>query len=100
MKLATCFLLFLGALPLLIYPYVFLGSMMGLMGHRTGDEPALLLLVAYSFLLGSIAYPAVYVICVVLAIVKVKSNESKAALYFGIGPLGYLLLLLGLWALW
>ncbi|MDY0168588.1 MAG: hypothetical protein RBS80_18715 [Thermoguttaceae bacterium] len=93
-------LLFLGALPLLIYPFVLLASVMSLAGHRSGNEPALLVLVIKSFLLGSIAYPLVYLVCLALAVAKAAKNGCTVALWYGLGPLVYLLFLVGLMGIW
>jgi len=100
MKLATYLVLFIGALPLLIYPGILLADVMSLAGYRSGNETALLKLVSYSLLLGSLAYPAVYIFCIALATARIKKNENKAALCYGTGPLVYLLLLVGLFAAW
>jgi hypothetical protein len=100
MKFVTHFMLLLGALPLLVYPFVVLANVMSLAGERSGNEPPLLMLVVYSFLLGSLAYPAVYVPCALLAVARVKKNDDNTAFWYVVGPLGYLLLLAGLLAIW
>jgi hypothetical protein len=92
-------LLVLGGIPLLIYPSVLLASLMSLAGHRSGNEPVSLMIVVYSFLLGSLAYPVVYIVCVIYALGQAGTRE-RAALWFAAGPLGYLLLLVGLMVLW
>jgi FtsH-binding integral membrane protein len=72
---------------------------MSLAGHRSGNEPASLMLVVYSFLLGSLAYPVVYIFCASNALAQ-AGKHGKAALWFAASPLGYLLLLVGLMVLW
>jgi hypothetical protein len=92
-------LLVLGGIPLFLYPAVLFANLMSLAGHRSGNEPALLMVVVYSFLLGSLAYPVVYIVCVIKALAQ-AGKDGKAALWFAAGPLGYLLLLVGLMFLW
>jgi hypothetical protein len=53
--------------PLVIYPAVLLASIMGLAGHRTGDEPPRVLFVAYSFYILTIVYPVPTLACSFLA---------------------------------
>ncbi len=95
MRITFYLLLLLGAVPLLIYPFVLLAGVMSLAAGRTGNEPVLLMVVGYSFLLGSIAYPAVYVICTVLAFVKESKNRTMPT-YCAAAPLVYLLVIVAL----
>ncbi len=99
MRAATGFFLFLGALPLVIYPFVLLANVMGLAGHRSGNEPFALVLLSYAFYLGTTAYPVVYLVCAGFAIVG-AIRKGKIALGFAFAPIGYLLLLVGLGAIW
>ena len=100
MKLAPCLLLVVGALPLLVYPPVLLANLMSLGGHRTGNESPGVSLVTYSFLLGSTAYPAVYVFSLLLVIARIRENRAKAALGYSIAPMFYFGLLVLLGMLW
>jgi hypothetical protein len=99
MKAITFSLLAVGALPLLAYPAVILANVMSLAGHRSGDESPVLMLVVYTFLLASTAYPVVYVFCFAFAIARVREKKS-AAIGYGLGPIGYLAAIIGLGALW
>lgn len=93
-----CFLI-LGALPLAIYPFVLLANIMGFAGQRSGNESLVLILISYAFYIATTAYPLVYLFCVGLAIVAAR-KKSNAALGFAFAPIGYLLLLVGLVAIW
>jgi hypothetical protein len=93
-----CFLV-LGALPLFIYPFVLLANIMGLAGQRSGSESFFLTLISYAFYIATTAYPLVYLFCVGSAIVAAR-KKSNAALGFAFAPIGYLLLLVGLVAIW
>ena len=92
--------LILGALPLLLYPIAFLTVLMSLLGQRSGAEPILLVVLVYAFLLGSLAYPVVYIFCLLKTRSKRAKNENEAALRFSVFPLGYLLALGVLLAVW
>jgi hypothetical protein len=96
MKEST-FNLILGALPLLIYPIIFMAGIMGLGGHRTGNEPLLLMLAAYSFLLTSLAYPLVYFICLFGTERQKNKDDAKR---WSLAPLKYLLVVIVLMFLW
>ena len=99
MKLATGCFLVLGALPLVIYPFVLPANIMGLAGQRSGNESFVLVLISYAFYIGTTAYPLVYLFCVGFAIAGAR-KKSNAALGCALGPIGYLLLLVGLAAMW
>ena len=93
--------LVLGALPLLVYPGILVAGVMSLAGHRTGNEPALQMAIAQTFLWGTIAYPLVYFPCLVFALVMRKRRE-RAALRASTIPFQFLALLavsLGAWIL-
>lgn len=100
MRFATITALILGGLPLLLYPFVFLAGVMSLGGHRTGDEPLLLMAVAYVCVLGSLVYPVVYGCCLVATFVKKKQAKERAALWMSVVPLVFLVLLGGLFIAW
>jgi hypothetical protein len=71
-------LLVIGALPLLIYPFVALASVMSLAGHTDGKEPGLLMAVARGFQITSLLYPVVYVGALVGAVSLRKTKEVIA----------------------
>lgn len=100
MKTATILLLVFAAVPLLIYPFVLLANVMSLAGTRSGSEPMGQVLVSYAFLFTSTLYPLAYLICAILSVAAMKRGRERAGLYWGIGPIAYLLgivLLAGLW---
>lgn len=87
MKQTTTLILLLGALPLLVYPFVLLAGAMSLGGHRTGNEPFVVILAVYAVLVASLAYPLVYGACVVGTVMKTRRDQSTAALYFSLSPM-------------
>lgn len=89
-----------GAVPLLIYPGVLLAGVMGLAGNRTGQEPELLMFVAYSFLVGSIGYPLVYLVCLFTARILVNKKKDGLAIKVSAVPLAFLGVLGALFMLW
>lgn len=88
----------LGALPLLIYPFVAMASVMSLAGDDRQAVPLLLTLVAKSFLWGTLAYPLIYLPCAALA--SVQDDTSEAAWWFAAVPVWFLKFLLGLFVAW
>lgn len=90
--------LVLGGLPLMAYPVLLIVSVMSLGAPATGGEPLLLTLASRGFLLGALAYPVVYVACLVAAL----ANRTPSAPMVAALPLLYLaglVALLGLWAI-
>lgn len=101
MKPRTVFLL-LGGLALLPYPGVFLAGVMSLAGTTSGQESILLIVVARSFLLGSMAYPLVYFPCLSATLRLGKEGQERGALKASALPLVFLAglcLLLLVWRL-
>ena len=92
MQLRTKFLL-IGGLPLLAYPAVFLAGVMSLAGESTGNESAVLVIVARSFLIGSMAYPLIYVPCAIAAVSTAKEGVEDRALKISKVPLIFLAVL-------
>ena len=99
MKSATGCFLILGALPLVVYPFVLLANIMGLAGQRSGNESLVLVLISYVFYAATTVYPLVYLPCAGIAIVRAR-KKSNGALGFAFAPIGYLLFLVGLVAIW
>lgn len=91
--------LIIGGLPLLIYPAVLFASLMGLAGYTTGKEPFLLLVAAYSFHVGTIAYPAVFIPRVIKSINESNRGQDRRAYWISMTPLLYLTILACLTAL-
>jgi hypothetical protein len=98
-SLAIVFLV-IGALPLPVYPFVLLADVMSLAGERSGKDPLLLTVVSRSFQLGSMAYPLVYVPCLVAAIRRLMGHDPHAAAIISAIPLGLLALLAILFCAW
>lgn len=91
------FNLILGALPLLIYPMIFMASIMSLAAIRAGDEISLLMLASNGFLLTSLAYPLVYFISLFGTIIQKNKDNAKR---WSLIPLKYLLIVIVLMLLW
>lgn len=92
-------LLVIGALPLLIYPFVALASLMSLLGYRSGDEPFLVVIAAGAFLITSLLYPLVYVRCL-RAAREVQSTDPEGAVKIAAIPLWTLGLIIVLFVVW
>jgi hypothetical protein len=92
--------LIIGAIPLLIYPGILLAGIMSTAAPQ-GPVPSLLLTWASkAFFFASIAYPAVYLPCLVAFwAMKIYKHETIAA-KLAIIPLGYLGLIIVLLAIW
>lgn len=90
--------LILGALPLLIYPFVALASIMSLAAQTTGSEPMPLLLVARGFQITSLLYPAIYFSALIAALVLRKKKEPASRI--ASIPLWYLAFVVLLFAGW
>jgi hypothetical protein len=92
--------LIVGGLPLLVYPAVLGAGIMSLAAERTGDEPALLMAIVNSFLIGSIVYPLVYVPCAIGAVWRAKEQDAALAFKISIMPLVFLAVLVVLLLAW
>jgi hypothetical protein len=88
-----------GAIPLVVYPFVAMASLMSLASPATGTEPAALLTVARGFQLTSLFYPLVYLSALFAALAFKKKNESIAAKLAGV-PLVFLILVISLFVAW
>jgi hypothetical protein len=98
MQQNTASFLKLGGVLLLIYPFVLVADVMSLGAEPTpaSHPPAFLLkLIGYSFLYGTMAYPAVYIPCYLLSDKETKRSHDKAALYWSVAPILYLVVLFG-----
>lgn len=100
MKLAAIGLLVLGALPLIFYPFIFLANVMSFAGTPTGNETTVQWLVSRTFLVGSMIYPIVYILCAIAVVVQIIRNQGKAALKSGSIPVFYLVFIVGVFFLW
>jgi hypothetical protein len=91
-------LLTLGGIPLIIYPFILLAGVMSLAGSPSGAS-VLLTLVVFLFLIGSIAYPAVYFPCLIVSKKEWKKEDGIHLKYSAV-PLIYLCGLAILMSLW
>lgn len=87
LKLAAIVSLILGALPLLIYPFLVMANIMSFAAPQTSNEPFALTLVFQTFLIGTTVYTAVYILCAVLAIVNVRKDKGKPGFICGLTPI-------------
>ncbi|CUV65739.1 membrane hypothetical protein [Sulfurovum sp. enrichment culture clone C5] len=92
-------LLFFGALPLVLYPFIAIASLMSLASPITGEEPILLVIVARAFQIASLMYPLVYFTSLARATSKRKEDEEIAIKIASI-PLWFLMILGALLLLW
>ena len=83
----------LGAAPLLIYPGILIAGVMSLAAENHGW-------IAGSFLFGSLAYPAVYLLCLLAFWVSRRRGSELWAGRFTMVPLGYLALLVMILMMW
>lgn len=84
--------LIIGGLPLLAYPAVALAGIMSLAGERMGHEAALLETVRTSFLIGTLVYPLVYILCAIAA-VWVNKKDAAFAFKVSVVPLVFISIL-------
>lgn len=84
------------ALPLLIYPFVFIASIMSLAGGLTGEESFLLIVSAQLFLWTSLCYPLVYGVAMLGAIIT-DNKARKRWIYL---PYWYLMSCIMFFILW
>jgi|SRR5215471_1856108 len=100
MKIISIVSLALGALPLLLYPFVLLADIMSLCSDQWRDVPVVQSAVALSFLLGSLAYPVVYLLCLVFTCIILKKDKEKVVFCSSVVPLAYVAVLIGRCVAW
>jgi len=84
-------LLIVGALPLLIYPFILLANVLSLAGTKSSTPvPMAQWLIANGFLGCSTLYPLVYLACTIAAVTYARSGKATVALKLSIVPLAYL----------
>jgi hypothetical protein len=91
--------LIIGALPLLVYPFIALASVMSLAGHTTGEEPVMRMAVARGFQVTSLLYPVVYVASLAAAL-AVRKQKAGTAAKIASAPLWFLMLVVLLFVAW
>ncbi len=93
------YLLF-GALPLLGYPFILAANIMSLAAEQSDDRKSFLSFVSHGFLLGSLAYPLVYITCLILTLLMLAYQKADIATLLSIIPLGYLFTIVIFCFLW
>lgn len=95
MKLRKALLL-IGGLPLLVYPFVFLGGVMVIGGGvEWGNASAAYKVMLRSFFAGAMVYPLIYIPCAIKAVLMAKEGREESALKMCKVPL-VLIALLGM----
>ena len=100
MKRSIALPLGLGALPLPIYPFIAIASLISIAQPLSGHRGFFLLAVARSFQVASLIYPLVYFGGLIGAVVLKKKQRDVLAFRASVVPLfflGIVCLLLGLW---
>ncbi len=85
--------LFLGALPLLAYPFVAMASIMGLAAGKSDSGSILLMIPVFSFYISSLLYPVIYFGALFAGLFYKKRNR-QAALKYAAFPLKFLAFIL------
>ena len=80
MKALTYILFGVGAAPLLIYPFILMGNLMTLGGHRATEELDLQVIIIYSYIIASTIYPLVYAVCTFVSARYLIKDKNKKAL--------------------
>jgi hypothetical protein len=99
-KAATYTVLVIGGLPIAGYPFVLLASVMSLAGEHRGPIRPWLLLVAIIAQLSALVYPWVYFRSAKRAQAFASAGDDWRACVVGLRPLGYLLVVAGLFWVW
>jgi hypothetical protein len=91
---------FIGGLPLVVWPFVAVASVMSVAGERTGHESPWVLFIVQAFCWISIAYPVVYISCTLIARRKLRSGALRGAMITALIPLVCLLVAVALFFTW
>ena len=84
-------LLIVGALPLIIYPFILLANVMSFAGTPSSTPvPLMQKLISMAFLWASTLYPVVYIGCVIAAITYSRGGDPAMAFKLSAAPLAYL----------
>lgn len=84
-------LLIVGALPLLIYPFILLANIMSFAGTKSSTPvPLMQTVMSQAFLWSSTLYPVAYVACLIAAVTCSRSGNGAMALKLAAAPLLYL----------
>lgn len=95
----TTALFILSGLPLIFYPAVLMASVMSLAGNVAGDEPLMLMVVVYSFLILSLLYPLAYIGSLLGFFLSKDTGRKTLFIRIPYAHLGLCILLLVLWVL-
>jgi hypothetical protein len=86
-------LLIVGAVPLLVYPFAAMASLMSLAAHTSGKEPVLMMIAARGFQISSLLDPLVYFGCLVAAVALKGKGRGAMAGKIASVPLFFLVLI-------
>ncbi|MAT68974.1 MAG: hypothetical protein CMJ58_05565 [Planctomycetaceae bacterium] len=101
MKYRVWIWLFIGAIPLAIYPFVLMASAMSLAGHPTDQpQPFLLRFTSQGFLWSSILYAPVFLWCGKKTRWLLGVGDDKKALLAAVLPLFYLTIVAAFFCGW
>jgi hypothetical protein len=93
--------LFLGAIPLLIYPFLMIANVMSLAAERPHNPvPLVLWLSSQGFLWSSTLYPVVFLGCAIMSLVQSHCRDDRTAERYALLPLLYLSGVVALFLLW
>lgn len=94
-KKISAIFLFLGLLPVLIYPFIVLADAMSLAASQSENANTLSAKLGLGFLYGTLAYPAVYIPCSIFSRMALKKKKEAVSLWFSTVPILYLIILIG-----
>jgi hypothetical protein len=94
-KFSTIFLV-LGGLSLFFYPFIVLADVMSFAAPPPHDPTTLSAILFLIFLYGTLAYPVVYIPCLIVARMALKRNKETALFWFSTVPALYIMALIGL----
>jgi hypothetical protein len=87
-------LISISGLPLLLYPWVLFANLMSLLAQQPKEPPPLVFRLAYyAFILSTTLYPVVFFACGAMGWNKAHWGSFKSTVFWAIGPLLYLLLI-------
>ncbi len=84
----------LAAWPLVIYPWLLIGDIMGLSAILEFGKPSVQWVIFVIFVYGSLAYPLVFLICLALVSLLRSRKRVRARLLVSVAPLLWLAFLI------
>lgn len=88
--------LVLAGLLLLLYPFVLMADVMGLAAIKPGTPWTWDLVFALCLYWGTLIYPVVYVVCLILVVIMRVKEKEEAIFIFSVMPLFYLIVIIGI----